>query len=232
MIFHRNANSEFQYYDNVNISIILYYKKEDNKIKTENEIFECGKPENAEEQNSNMEPGELLYYCKNYYINKTDLYRVEFTNYHFTFSNDENNKNPIDLYKEGIIESSFMERSKYNISNNNESYIYLLFELYQINVTKDKVSLIGAEVSQKNVSNNTNLTLILSKNEFNGSFIYSLTGPNENSNDQIIIKPTKSINEYLNGKIALDLSNKTNFILIRSQIEDGDDLLLYSKNTN
>ena len=86
LIFYENAKSDFPYYNNVNFSITLYYKKED-KIDTVNEQIKCGKLAFQED----LEPGELFYECNNYNYDKnyTDLYRVELTDYHFTFSDDQ-----------------------------------------------------------------------------------------------------------------------------------------------
>ena len=126
-----------------------------------------------------------------------------------------------------ILMSSFALKQKNEIQNYAANLSFNIFNLYNINYTKNEISLYGnLDTENKTFDQKFNLTLNPNENPFNCSY-YNNTSNDSRGIDMITFSTENNINDNLNGKMLIPTSSDhLEYILIFTN--GTDDSIIYS----
>jgi len=153
--------------------------------------------------------------------NIDNITRVQLKNYNITDSS-----NQVIISEDEILMSSFALTQKNEIQKYNDRLSFNIFNLYNINYTKNEISLYGnLDNETKIFDQNFNLTLNLNENPFTCSY-YNNNSNDSRGIDMITFSTENNINDNLNGKMLIPTSSNPEYILI---FANGiDDSIIYS----
>jgi len=155
--------------------------------------------------------------------NIDNITRVQLKNYNITNSSS----NQVIIPEDEILMSSFALTQKNEIQKYNNRLSFNIFNLYNINYTKNEISLYGnLDTENKTFDQKFNLTLKPNENPFNCSY-YNNNSNDNRGIDMITFSTENNINDNLNGKMLIPTSSDHHeYILIFTN--GTDDSIIYS----
>ena len=178
--------------------------------------LECEK-ESAEEETTSPHS----YFCT-IKENIDNITRVQLKNYNITDSS-----NQVIISEDEILMSSFALTQKNEIQKYNDSLSFNIFNLYNINYTKNEISLYGnLDTENKTFDQKFHLALNPNENPFTCSY-YNKNSYDSRGIDMITFSTENNINDNLNGKMLIPTSSDhLEYILIFTN--GTDDSIIYS----
>ena len=176
-------------------------------------------------------PCELLthnnYSCE--IENKTEIKQIQLQNKALKYGN-------VTIEENEILESSLVEKTKNNITEQTKNVISHNFNLTYQNLTKKNVNLKGnfnyyVDEGNYNESITANLTLNPSKNVINMTIL--IKDSTKRNEDEINFSLEDYVNDHLNGKMAIinEDNSQEEYVLIFAETNIND-LILYSNRPN
>ena len=155
--------------------------------------------------------------------NINNITRVQLKNYNITNSSS----NQVIIPEDEILMSSFALTQKNEIQKYKDSLSFNIFNLYNINYTKNEISLYGnLDTENKAFDQKFNLNLNPNENPFNCSY-YNNNSNDSRGIDMITFSTENNINDNLNGKMLIPTSSDhLEYILIFTN--ETDDSIIYS----
>ena len=204
-------------YDILNETFLLISLINSNGRSVEEIKFVCEKEVHEKEVNEKEITLPHSYSCT---IEKNidNITSVQLKNYNIIDSSGK-----VIIPEDEILMSSFALKQKNEIQNYAANLSFNIFNLYNINYTKNEISLYGnLDTENKTFDQKFNLTLNPNENPFNCSY-YNNTSNDSRGIDMITFSTENNINDNLNGKM---LSSDPEYILIFAN--GTDDSIIYS----